>query len=369
MTGNGKTTTRPVQTLQAVNWLNIHYENNGYGRYGLGVVRGLLAAGVAVHLQGLDALKLPAWAQGLTGLDFSKPTLTLTTCNRLQPLPGRQWALSMYETTQVPDVWVAKLNQMCERLIVPCEQNAEAFRDSGVEIPIHIVHGGVGSAEFEHPLPRPANRPYTFLTFGDGGQRKGLDLALQAFQRAFSQGEDVRLIIKTRPRADFGLQINEADTPDTRISVWNQDADSLAEVFAHVDCVVFLTRGEGWGLPPREAAYMGLPVITTRWAGTAVNIDQWALPVRTGRLERSHFLGGYWASPDLDEAAAHLRWCYEHPTEARHKGQQAAQWLRTRQTWEQAAQGLLDIAYDATNTPAVPVPTSTLQELWEVLHA
>lgn len=367
--GNGKTVTQSAHKLTRANWLNIHYENNGYGRYGLGFVRALLNLGVAVNLQCLDVLKAPSWVWQTAGLDFSAPTFTLTTCNRLKAIPGRQWALSMYETTTIPDEWVAKLNQYCERLIVPCEQNLAAFQDSGVEIPIHVVNGGCHTTEFELVPPR-RNGPYTFLAFGDGLTRKGIDITLTAFSKAFDHGEDVRLIIKSRPKSDFGLKISEADTPDQRISVWLDDADSLADVMGQADCFVYPTRGEGWGLPPREAALCGLPVITTRWAGTAVNIDQWALPINNYRLEKSQLLGGYWATPDLDETIALMRWCYEHPTEARQKGQQAAQWLRINQTWEKSARQLLSVVEDALNpAPIIPPPTSSLKELWETINA
>lgn len=367
--GNGKTSTLAVHKLTRLNWLNIHYENNGYGRYGLGFVRALLRVGIDVRLQCLDALDLPAWAWQTVGLDFANPTFTLTTCNRLKAVPGRQWAVSMYETTSVPEQWVKKLNQYCERLIVPCHQNLEAFQDSGVTIPIHVVNGGCNTTEFDI-LPTRQNRPYTFLAFGDGLSRKGLDITLQAFSKGFTAGEDVRLIIKSRPKSDFGLRINEADTPDHRISVWADNADSLADVFAQADCFVYPTRGEGWGLPPREAALCGLPVITTRWAGTAVNIDQWALPINEYELERSNLLGGYWAKPSLDETIALMRWCYEHPTDARQKGLEAAQWLNTNQTWDKAAVRLLSVAEVALNpVKPVPTPSDTLQSFEAVFNA
>jgi glycosyltransferase involved in cell wall biosynthesis len=246
----------------------------------------------------------------------------------------------MTENTGIPKHWPETVNSVSERLIVPCDHNAAVFKARGVRVPISVVPGGTEPGEF--PVLRPRSRPYTFMALADRPPRKGMELVWSAFYKAFPT-EDVRLIIKARPSTLSWL--NTYNFTDRRVSFWKLDVDSLADVFAHVDCFVFPSFGEGWGMPPREAAMMGLPVIATRWSGLEVGIDQWAIPLERYTLAPAQPADykGEWAVPDLDEVIEKMRWCYDNQDAARAKGMAAAQWLRQNQTWEHSAQALVDL--------------------------
>jgi len=343
-----------VTTLR-INYLMFRMiQHDGYGRYGLAQIKALARAGVDVYPDHVISLETPGWVQRLRGLDFSRLTVSLMPPNELRALPTRQWCSTMYETTQLPVGWSQHINQKAERVIVPCEWCADVFRANGVlkNIPIDVAPGGVDPDEFPVLIERPAHfaQPYTFLTFGDRGSRKGSDKTMQAFYLAFGDNPDVRLVIKTvenelphlctaRVRDDAGNVIG-----DPRISLWRENAPSLSDVFAFVDCVVNPTRGEGWGSLPREAACSGLPVICTRWSGTAVGIDHWAIPLDDFKLVGARIRGGgQWAEPSADEVAEKMRWCYEHQAEARQLGLNAATWLRANQTWAHSATALMEL--------------------------
>lgn len=92
---------------------------------------------------------------------------------------------------------------------------------------------------------------------------------------------------------------------------------------------------------------MGVPVICTRFSGTAEGIDHWAIPIDHYKMVGSRIKGGgTWAEPDVDEVVAHMRWCYEHRTEAKQKALDAAAWLRANQTWQHSAQALIKLLED-----------------------
>lgn len=327
-----------------LNWLQHRYIiHDGYGRYGLSLVRELIRQGVDIRPLIETQLEVSRWLWPLMNMDFSHPTLSLMPGHHFVSLPGRQVAYSMYECTRIPDDWAENINDTVERLLVPCEHNAEVFADCGVKVPIKVVHGGCDGVEFPYlDRPLPTHRPYTFLALGDRGNRKGMDTVWVAFWEQFGDNPDVRLIIKTRHK---GLPELDLSMTDRRVSIWRGDVDTLADVFAQVDCFVFPTTAEGWGLPPREAALMGLPVIATRYSGTAVGTDQWAIPIEHFKLVPAPLggKGGLWAKPDRDEVGHHMKWCYENRETAREKGRQAARWLREHQTWAQSAQALRQI--------------------------
>jgi glycosyltransferase involved in cell wall biosynthesis len=329
--------------LMKINWLAWMLDNaDGYGRQGLGMIRALSLLGHDVRPIMESMMQTPPWIQSLMGLDWAGLTIINQTAGKVRGLPGRRWAFSMWEDSIVSEKWVENINAHCERLIVPCAHNARVFELGGVKVPIHLVSLGVDPHEYR-PLPiRPqANRPYTFMALADRGKRKGFDLALVAFCAAFpaSKFPHVRLILKTREGdmlPSFG---------DPRISHWSADCDSMADVFTQADCFVYPSRGEGWGLPPREAVACGVPTIAPRHTGLEVGIDQWATVILEKlKLEPSDMgNGGDWYSCDYGEVAQAMTWCYEHRMEAREKALAGSAWLHAYQSWGHAAIALNDL--------------------------
>lgn len=338
------------QPALAINWLQYRFLwFDGYGRYGMSLLRELVYAGVDVQASHVLNGELPGWIRRLTGMDFSRLTFNVMPPYEMQALPTRQWCLTMYEDSGVPDTFVQAANEMCERIIVPCDMNADAFRECGLRetTPISVIGGGVDVREFPLRATQEDNfdRPYVFLAHADRGLRKGWDIVHQAFYQAFGDNRDVRLVIKARPNFFETLGIVGIGKRDQRVSFWLEDVRSMADVFAQVDCFVFPSRGEGWGMPPREAACMGLPVIATRFGGLVDGIDNWAIPIETFTLRRSTLPteDGQWALSDVDEVAAHMKWCYDNREAAAAKGKAAASWLRENQSWEKSASRLLTL--------------------------
>ena len=252
----------------------------------------------------------------------------------------------MTENTGVPKEWPDTVNANAERLIVPCQHNADVFAERGVRCPIHVVPGGTDPVEFP-VLPRPLGRqPYTFLCISDRAPRKGHELVWDAFYQAFGdekQTPDVRLLIKGRRNNIHWL--NSFNFRDRRVSFWRTDVDSMSEIYSMVDCVVVPSYGDGWGMIPREAAMSGKRVITTRYSGLEVGIDNWAIPLNNFTLGPAlpEDYNGQWAVPDIDEVIAQMRWCYEHQEEAQADGLKAAAWLRENQTWGHSARELIKL--------------------------
>ena len=175
--------------------------------------------------------------------------------------------------------------------------------------------------------------------------RKGTMTAWMSLFEAFGSSEDVRLVIKTRKDGMLGIDTDSFNDWDSRISVWKEDVADVADVYREADCYVFPSSGEGWGMPPREAAMMGLPVITTNWSGLSVGIEHWALPITNYEMMPSMLKtkDAFWAVPDTHEVAQKMRWCYEHQDDAKAFGLSASQWLRENQTWKHSAQQIIDL--------------------------
>lgn len=326
-----------------INWMNyLFIKEDGYGRMGMHLVRNLHALGVEVLPMIVDTAKQPQWLQRLAGIDYGRLTIALMPGHEFTPIPGRQWLFTMTESEEVPKGWTERINWLGERLLVPCEWCADVFKAGGVKIPIHVVHGGTPPEEFPVQQRVNHNERFTFLALGDRGGRKGHDLAWLAFVKAFGTNHPAaRMVIKARGGGLLGLDTSKVTR---HLSLWREDVDTMADVYAQADCLVYPTRGEGWGMPPREAACMGIPVICTDYSGTAVGIDHWALPLRNWKSRPSAIYDGApWAEPDVDEIAEKMLWVYEHRDEAKCNALKAAQWIRDNQTWRHSAESIMKL--------------------------
>ena len=115
-------------------------------------------------------------------------------------------------------------------------------------------------------------QPTRFLFVGGLIWRKGPDVLLEAFKRAFPERDDVELVIK-----DFGAEgiyrggarepfhEHAASGALPRLSLISDElsSDELAELYRSCDVLVHPYRGEGFGMPVLEAMACGLPVIAT----------------------------------------------------------------------------------------------------------
>jgi len=324
---------------------------DGYGRYGRYLTRWLTYLGTQVRPVLLQEVHmLPGWMQRLAGLEWDHLTLSCMPPYMFPGVPGRQWGITMTEGTKLPSGWAEACNERCERIIVPCEHNAEAFEKSGVEIPIHVIPGGTCPVEFPL-LQRTPSDTYTFLALADRGARKGWVEVWQAFFAAFQGVHDVRLVIKTRPHTnDLIEMIAGASNRDPRISFWMDNAESMADVYAQVDAFAIPSKSEGWGMPHRECAMMGVPTIVTRYSGLDDgHTDDWAtivldefevIKIPSGYAEH---IDGKWAQVSVPALSEAMRWCYDHPVQAKEKAMGGAAWLRANQAWDHAARMLYEL--------------------------
>ena len=158
--------------------------------------------------------------------------------------------------------------------------------------------------------------PFVFLFVGGTLHRKGIDILLDAYVRAFSAFDDVVLVIK-----DTGTQtvyrdhnereriLNLASDPTRPSIVYLEDdlsAHQLAGVYTAADCLVQPYRGEGFCLPVLEAMACGLPVIVPEGGPTDDFVDESGGVADRRRSSRSGRAGSgngsAWVRP------GYLRW-------------------------------------------------------------
>lgn len=332
-------------------WYSSHLSHVGYGSVG----RQLLPA---VERQEVDVTIAPSRNQPVRGLErFFKPLdhwgrLGLYYDYRVRPstLPTERLVnYSMWETTRLPKWQVQEINGAAELQLVPCRQNLESFQESGVRVPIEVLHHGV-DPELWPEVERYGKDVFVFGSFGALSIRKGIDLLIRAFEDEFRSDEPVSLLLKSTPDAQTDFEIR-----DPRIELISNvaSAEELLSLLQRIDVYVLPSRGEGFGLTGLEAMSTGLPVIATNWSGPAEYLDpEYSFPLSYRMVDaagtESNYVvyHGHWAEPDYEHLRHLMRWVFEHRDEAAHMGALAAKVTREDWTWDRVAAQLRQLLDD-----------------------
>jgi FkbM family methyltransferase len=231
-------------------------------------------------------------------------------------------AMFFWEESVIPPATVAQLNDQFDAILAPTSFVAKTLIDSGIAIPVRAVGFKPQLDAYRQlaALPRPPrdDARLTFLHVSSCFPRKGVDILLRAYARAFRHDDAVRLIIKgfPNPHNDASAQVAKlrAQDPGTaEITLIDRDMDEteLLALYRDADAMVLPTRGEGFNLPAAEALAAGLPVIVTGYGGHmdfcrtgAARLIDFAFADSRSHLATAHSV---WVEPDEDDLVAALR--------------------------------------------------------------
>lgn len=184
---------------------------------------------------------------------------------------------TMIEVDKICERWVRACNSMDE-IWVPTQMQLDAFRESGVERPIHVVPCGIDTTRFMPtflPSIYHGDHKFRFTSVGWWQQRKRWDLLTLAFDEEFGGQKEVGMIYKTMTNTDEGAAIDQihgwvGHRLDDQLAVVEGALPwwEFLMILRSSHCFVLATGGEGWGCPPAQALACGLPVIVTDAQGT-----------------------------------------------------------------------------------------------------
>ena len=191
------------------------------------------------------------------------------------PDTGHCVAVRTWDFGPYPPAWVEKINGEFDQLWVYSEWTADLARDSGVDPKlIRVVPLGVDPDLLRPDGPRydlPTTKSFRFLFVGGAVIRKGVDILLEAYQRAFTAADDVSLVIKDNSSDVFYAkntlrkEIRELQerrgAPEVLHIDRFLDSRELAGLYRSCDIGVFPYRAEGFCKPILESMASGLPSI------------------------------------------------------------------------------------------------------------
>jgi len=227
-------------------------------------------------------------------------------------------ALFFWEESLVPDTTIALLNHAFDGVLAASRFVAKALIDSGLSIPVRVIGHVPDLTPFRQLPPRRAADVFTFLHVSSGFPRKGVDILLAAFRRAFRATDAVRLVVKVfpNPHNDVAARIDRIRQEDPLApSIVLIDRDiprtELLALVAEADAMVLPSRGEGFNLPAAEAMAAGIPLIVTGFGGhmdfctaETARLLEYRFAPSASHLATPHSV---WAAPDEADLVAALR--------------------------------------------------------------
>jgi glycosyltransferase involved in cell wall biosynthesis len=210
-----------------------------------------------------------------------------------------------------------------------------------------LVPLGVDSDVF-YPQNLPQSGTVRFLSIGKWEIRKGHDVLIDYFCRAFSPSDDVELYMachnpfctKTELQDWHKKYLGSPLGNKIRLVPWLQSQQEVAALMNQMDCGVFISRAEGWNLEATEMLACGKPIILTDYSGHT-EFSRHTMKVGVDRTEPAYdfkwFFGqGEWAhlgKRQEEQVIEHLRYVYKNRPQGK----------PVQFSWADSAKKLVDI--------------------------
>jgi glycosyltransferase involved in cell wall biosynthesis len=185
-----------------------------------------------------------------------------------------------WEYNKIPLEWQFKWETFADALIVPSTWIRDRVLDAGLEPNrLFVVPNGYNEKLFN--LEKVALSKHvdsgklTFTYVGNSQYRKGIDLLLNAWSRAFQKADNVQLIIKDSPNI-YGENnlLNDILRVQYKSGcgsiIYNSDnltEEEMASIYKATDIIVHPYRGEGFGMHIQEAMACGAVPLVTHGGG------------------------------------------------------------------------------------------------------
>jgi glycosyltransferase involved in cell wall biosynthesis len=281
---------------------------------------------------------------------------------------GRSIGYTMMETERIIHPLLVQKLKVADELWVPCEWNRRVFENSGVCGNIRVMPLGVDHRTY-HPAQQSAffdggTNGFTFISVFNWNWRKGFDAMLKAYIRAFTDKDDVSLVMVSKYIGQKSLsarimkdikECTAGERQENRPHLTLVDdvipTFLMPRLYNSADAFCLLSRGEGWGLPYCEAASSGLPILGADHGGQQMflNDDNATLvrPDLVVKVDKSierispfyhdmEFVS--YSDKAINETAEKMRWMYENRDHLSEKADLCRNNILNNFTWKHAAE-------------------------------
>jgi glycosyltransferase involved in cell wall biosynthesis len=265
-----------------------------------------------------------------------------------------------WEESSLPIDRVRAFNSSLDVITCLSKHVRKVLRDNGVRIPLEVTGAGFDHWErYEDVqlsiLEELGAKAFRFIHVSSFFPRKGPDVLLESWAKAFSAKDDVCLVIKTFPNPHNLVhdQINNLKRkyPDCAQIILIEDDLSTADLkslFKKCNVLVAPSFAEGFCLPIGEAMLSGLPAITTNWSGQldfCAPENSWLLDYEFQQAE-SHFglMPSVWARVSVNSLTDAMQSAFNsEKSQLARMAQNGKELILNNFTWDHVADKLIHV--------------------------
>ena len=279
-----------------------------------------------------------------------------------------------WEESVIPSNYIDDFNTYLDGIGTMSDYVTRQLIECGIKIPVRTM--GIGVELSSHfcsfkPYSLKTKKRIKFLHISSAFPRKGVDILLEAFFEAFTNEDDVCLVLKTFPNPHNEvekmlekLRENNENAPEVEWINKDLKQEDLESLYKAADCYVSVARGEGFGLPVAEAMLAKIPVIVSPNTGmadfcneeTALLVSYEMTPAKTHLTTGDANHVSLWAEPNKKDLMRQMRFFVNHgrDTETEKRVQNAYNLISTRFTWKAVADRWYSFMRDVEKRQRIP---------------
>lgn len=276
-----------------------------------------------------------------------------------EPPLGAKWIIMQpWELSQLRKDFIESFSQ-ADQIWTPSNYSRQAMINSGLDFnKVQIVPNGIDNKLFTpigEKYKLDTYKKLKFLYCGGTIYRKGIDILLKAYIKAFTRNDEVCLVIKDMGGDSFyrgqnaeqmiiEIQKNPNAPEIIYIKEYLTEKD-IASLYRACNVFVSPYRGEGFSLPTLEAMACGLPVIVTEGGSTEdFTISSFSVKIPAEKKSVGNYYGreeltgeAFLLEPDENALVEILKRFYKAPNSFLSRGLIASAYARENWNWQKSA--------------------------------
>ncbi|MDY6987345.1 MAG: glycosyltransferase [Thermodesulfobacteriota bacterium] len=252
-----------------------------------------------------------------------------------------------FEGTRLRVSWVEAINKHFQYCIVPHRHVESVFKDSGVDIPIRVIHQGFTRHK---RMPRRIGVDEVFRVgfLGLPVKSKNLPKLLHACTNLQRRIPTIKLAVHVSRSCEWidGSHVEALKSfPFVEWSEGVMSEDEVAGWYNRLSCFICPSSGEGWSFTPRESLYLRVPTVLTDIPVHDQLVESGYCKVISPKgLEDAKFEGrvfGQWHEIAVEDIESAILDVYQRYGFFQIKAFEGSEWIEDRWANESTSQQLL----------------------------